>query len=216
MELLYSILLYSSWGAYVYTIFTIVRNKRIIQKKYFWIILSVLCLGISTDLLSSILIQFEVYSSIQEYIYALIIGPLIFLLYKNEISARIVKTLCKALIVGYTLFFLFYFLLNFSKTIDVNIPYIPLIIIVLSLSLTYLFDTFLKMEIPDLTKSFFFWINTGFMIYFGFSLFLHFFSEIVTQDIDIFMYTWPIQLISTILFNITILIGIWRTKQTLY
>ena len=187
-----------------------------IRKRHFWIMLSVLCIGISTDLLTAILIKFEIYSTIQEYIYSLILGPLVFLLYKNEISIRTVKLLSTALIALYFIFFISYFILNFDLMIEVSIPYITLIIIVLMLSLTYLFDTFLKMEIPDLTKSFFFWINTGFMVYFGFSLFLHFFSEVVTQDINIFMYTWPIQLISTIFFNITIIIGVWRTKQISY
>ena len=216
MDLLYSILLYSSWIGYFFAIYTIIKNKSMIRKRHFWIMLSVLCIGISTDLLTAILIKFEIYSTIQEYIYSLILGPLVFLLYKNEISIRKVKILCTALIALYFIFFISYFILNFDLMIEVSIPYITLIIIVLILSLTYLFDTFLKMEIPDLTKSFFFWINTGFMVYFGFSLFLHFFSEVVTQDINIFMYTWPIQLISTIFFNITIIIGVWRTKQISY
>lgn len=216
MDLLYSILLYSSWIAYFYAIYTIIRHKSIIRKVHFWIMLSVLCAGIATDLLSTILIQLEIYSSIQGYIYSLILGPLVFILYKNEISIQIVKGVCNVLIVLYFLFFLSYFIINFDYMIDVNVSYIPLIISVLILSLIYLFDTFLKMEIPDLTKSFFFWINTGFMVYFGFSLFLHFFSEVVTHDIDIFIYTWPIQLLSTIIFNITIIIGVWRTKQISY
>lgn len=208
MELLYSILLYSSWAAYFCAIYIVLKNKSIIRKNTFWIMLTILSIGVSTDLISSLIIHFEIYSSIQEYLYAFILGPLIFVLYKNEISIWSIKLLCKAHIVVYFLSFLSYFILKFDFMIDVNVIYIPLIITVLALSLIYLFDTFSKMEIPDLTKSFFFWINTGFMIYFGFSLFLHFFMKIVTQDINIFMYTWPIQLVSTIIFNITIIIGV--------
>ena len=71
------------------------------------------------------------------------------------------------------------------------------------------------LEIIELTKHLPFWISSAMLIYFGSTIFFSLFEEILRgSDNWVFYYTFQIQLSATILFNILITIGLWRTRQT--
>lgn len=83
------------------------------------------------------------------------------------------------------------------------------------LSLYYLYSDIVENEIPRLGEKYFFWINNALLIFFGFSFFLFLFSGFLEKtETVIFKCFKGAYLLTNILFNILLSLGVWKTKTT--
>jgi hypothetical protein len=91
--------------------------------------------------------------------------------------------------------------------------YIVLSILVLLGSMMYFVKIYRDLEILNLYGYYFYWLNSGILVYFGSTIILTFFEmSVLSQDIYYHKYLWPIQLISTVMFNLFIARSIWTIK----
>lgn len=62
-----------------------------------------------------------------------------------------------------------------------------------------------------MTSDYFFWINTAIFLYNGCTIYISIFEVFIREKDDLVLYyTWPFQLIITILFNIILTKGLWK------
>lgn len=104
---------------------------------------------------------------------------------------------------------------EFFFTTNTLISYSIEALVIISLSVYYFYKVFMDMEIVKLTKHYFFWINSGFLIYFTATFFVMLFEEFIregSQEMTHFL--WVIQLISNIIFSTLLIIGICKVKRT--
>ncbi len=86
-------------------------------------------------------------------------------------------------------------------------------IIIVVLSVLYLYKTFNEFQEKDPSDTPVFWINAGFLFYFSGCLFLFTFSNyILTQGKSMAIVTWALHAFFMILMYILIAVGLWRTK----
>lgn len=87
-------------------------------------------------------------------------------------------------------------------------------IVMCILGVVYFYNIFNEMQIPLLSNHYFFWINTAFLFYFGSTFLLSLFENFIrtgTETTAIFL--WSIQLISNIIHNFLLSVGIWKTQK---
>lgn len=86
-------------------------------------------------------------------------------------------------------------------------------IIIVVLSVLYLYKTFNEFQEKDPSDTPVFWINAGFLFYFSGCLFLFTFSNyMLTQVKSMAIVTWALHAFFMILMYILIAVGLWRTK----
>jgi VanZ family protein len=84
-------------------------------------------------------------------------------------------------------------------------------IIIVVLSVSYLYKTFNEFQEKDPSDTPVFWINAGFLFYFSGCLFLFTFSNyILTQGRTIAIVTWALHAFFAILMYILIAVGLWK------
>ena len=147
-------------------------------------------------------------------IYTVAIFILILELYKFEINTKALRKVLSWLALSFIGVAL-YFPLFENGIYQINPePHVILSIIVVFLSSYYLYDIFIKLEIPRITDHYFFWINSAFLIYFGSTFFIVSFEQVLVQsDSKLDLMLWPIQHVSAIIFNLIIAKGIWTMKR---
>jgi hypothetical protein len=65
----------------------------------------------------------------------------------------------------------------------------------------------------EIMSSYFFWVNSGVLIYFGSTFLLAIFERTIrATDIAIEMELWSIQLVSNVIFHALLAIGIWKSR----
>jgi len=84
-------------------------------------------------------------------------------------------------------------------------------IIVFSFSIYFFAHLFQEAEVPSLNKYYFFWINAGFLFYFGANLFIdsteHYFRVSKGQEV---LFLWNFHLVINIIYNVLLTIGVWK------
>ncbi len=208
----YDILLLISWIFYAVAITSllVLKSKSLVGSTL--LLLIFLAIGLIVDITNILLIENGIGTNVPVILYPILIAPVLSGIYSRELQIPFIKPVLLILTGG----FLVVAIVDFIRTFDlimINNFYIYVEITILILSIVYFFVEFVRMKIPDLTKHFFFWINSALMIYFGSSFFLFLFESIIRSDDYLFNYTWPIQLISTIIMNLVIIVGTWKTRQ---
>lgn len=209
---IYDLLLYISWISYLSTIVVLIYFKGRRLDKVSKLLLLFLIVGLLTELLGELFYVLYLSTNLMVYLYTLIIGPILALMYIHSIHHKLIKKI----LYGYMGLHVLYGIINFAiepKLIMDDKLGTYLIIFFFLVNIFYMFETFLRMEVPDLKRHFFFWINSGLMVYFGTSIVVNIFSSVVRSDMLLFVYLWPIQLIATMLLNTILIIGIWKTRR---
>jgi len=87
-------------------------------------------------------------------------------------------------------------------------------IFLMFLSIAYFHKLLLELNIPKLNEYYFFWINTGILIYFstGFILFL-FKGYIEQRGIKTYNLLYSLHWLSYMVYNIILSLGIWKMKR---
>lgn len=87
--------------------------------------------------------------------------------------------------------------------------------IIIGFSISFFYKLFKDLTIPKLTNYYFFWLNTGFLFYFGVSFSLFISLEYIEQcNIETARFLWAIQLIINIFYNVLMAIGLWKTQSS--
>ena len=189
-------------------------NRRIdFQLKF--ILLLYLTISFIPGILSEIIPFSAKISYMVINIYTLIAGIFVFGIFRLFFTEKKNKQLTWILGLMFLITSIYFAITENGFSHSNTIPYIILSLSVMFLVLYYFRSVFMKLEIIELTKHLPFWISSAMLIYFGSTIFFSLFEEILRgSDNWVFYYTFQIQLSATILFNILITIGLWRTRQT--
>jgi hypothetical protein len=147
-------------------------------------------------------------------LYTFIQVNFIFWLYFLQFKARILKGIvllfsCLSILIAVLTNFS-----NFFESIYIDLTGLTYGILIIILSNIYLFKVFTAESNTRLTNEPFFWINTACLLYFSTTLFLFIFEKhILSLTLNSFIIIWTIHLVSNILFNILISIGICRVNR---
>jgi len=150
------------------------------------------------------------------HIYNFLIGTIICYYYICVLQLRKMKVIIRWLF----FFFLFvsafeffyrqgYLTFNTVSTWAINV-------LTIFFTLVWFYQVFFSAEQKNLTKLPEFWVNVGFFFYFGSTMVLTLFSEMILYtggNHELTMKLWPIQLVTNVLFNLIILRAVWALKR---
>jgi hypothetical protein len=150
------------------------------------------------------------------HVYNVLIGTIICYYYARVLRLGKMKVLIRWLFV----FFLFvsafeffyrqgYLTFNTVATWTINV-------LTIFFTLVWFYQVFFSEEQMKLTKLPEFWVNVGFFFYFGSTMVLTLFSEMILYtggNHELTMKLWPIQLVTNIVFNLIILRAVWALKR---
>lgn len=205
------LLLFSSWLAYIISIGFLLKFKNWSSDKYVRALFGLLGISLITDVVCFIVANYGIHTTPFQFVYIILSSIITLNIYRIHFKKTKIFIL---LIIIFELFTIYTLLIHDGLIGGINLPYLFLIIIVLAMSVAYFYRLFKKMDIPLLTDNFFFWMNSAFMVYFGTTLFLYLFENVLTDpSMGIYLYTWPIQIVATIIFNCILIRGIWVTRR---
>lgn len=102
-------------------------------------------------------------------------------------------------------------------TVAIDIPYALLCITCTVVCVYYYYVIAYTSQKKGVRGIPFFWINTGFLFYFGLTIIINMvFDYILTVDMETFLLLWSIQIIATIVLNSFIITGLWKTIRKSY
>ena len=150
------------------------------------------------------------------HVYNFLIGSIIFYYYSRTLHLTKMKSSVS------WLFFLFLFVsvVEFFYAqgyLSYNtFSQFVLYIIALFFAMLWFYQVFFSKEQFKLTAMPEFWVNVGFFFYFGTTMVLTLFSQMILYtggDHALTMKLWPIQLVTNISFNLIILRAVWAMKR---
>ena len=173
------------------------------------LLLIYLLLSLLTEIIQLIFIKCGKESIYITNIFSLLEFLLIALMYHLALELKKIK---KFVFFGLILLIVLLFLIRFQNgPMPVfNSFYISLIVL---FSLYYFYRENRDMKIENLTSHYFFWINSAFLFYFGFSFFIFISDDfIVSAPRNIARVLWTFHLIVNIAYYSILSIGIWKTS----
>lgn len=172
----------------------------------------ILVINLITDLTAFLIAFNGIHTEVLFQLYTIIIGGLFFLLYSFEFRNRYIDMVLggiTSMLVIYEILFVFKWVGD--SYLD---TYTFVSVVVITVSLIFFAYTFYYLEIEKLETDFFFWINSGVLVYFSSTFFITIFTKfIIDSKSEIHHDLWIIQNISTIIFNLIIAKGIWTLKK---
>lgn len=185
-------------------------NKK---KKENWlrIVLSMLLLNFCFDILTFTFWKFNIKNYFFFVLYSIALGFLMLKLYSIHMVKH--KALLNTILSLFTLTTFISFLL-FEIGVVYSLVYLILGAIMIFASIYYFYYELINLEQSKLTKYYFFWVNSGILIYFGVTFLLTFIESVLSfTKNDVIFILWPIQNFSAIILNVFIAIGIWKAKR---
>ncbi|MCD6068657.1 MAG: hypothetical protein K0S33_3483 [Bacteroidetes bacterium] len=105
--------------------------------------------------------------------------------------------------------------IEFSFTDPSNITSGIVAVIMMGFSVFYFLKIFLDLTIPKLTNYYFFWLNSGVLIYFAAPFILSLFEKhIRDDDSQASFFLWAIQLFTNLIYSTVLTIGVCKIKRT--
>jgi hypothetical protein len=84
----------------------------------------------------------------------------------------------------------------------------------IALSFAFFYKEMCELSIPRLSEYYFFWLNSAFLIYFSMAFFLFLFNCYLEKcDISIVRLLYSLHLLTNIVTNILVSLGVWKIKQ---
>ena len=150
------------------------------------------------------------------HVYNFLIGAIIFYYYRRILQLTKMKAIIAWLFVLFIFVSLFeffyqqgYLSFNTVSTWSINV-------LTIFFALLWFYQVFFSKEQFKLTAMPEFWVNVGFFFYFGTTMVLTLFSQMILYtggDHALTMKLWPIQLVTNISFNLIILRAVWAMKR---
>lgn len=166
-------------------------------------------IGFLTEVICLVLAMKRIPSTNIFMLYTLIEGILLIFIYRHEESQIKWKKVISIILALYILIFVLTLFGNFSHEINSTIEAVILLFLSLKAYLSFLNNTLDSL----ITDHYFFWFNSAVFLYFGTSFFLVMFENSIRfSDPRISYLTWSIHLVSNIIFNTLLGIGIWKAK----
>lgn len=215
----YVIVYWVSFLSYLLPIFfllnNLVRNKT--ERKVQSVLFLYVLLSILTEITNLVVVRMIHNNNPVVHVYTILAFVVIAYLYREFLKVKFYYNYFYLIIFTYC-GFSFYYSIYWIGFFNVNvISYLILTIFSIILSSYYFYKVYFEMSVPNLFQNGHFWINSAFLIYFSSTFYLSLFEEIIQSvDINLFYYTWPIQLISTIIFNVILSRGIWLMRKQYY
>lgn len=216
MLIWYEVIYWISFSSYLLPIIVFIPKKGIFKTEdnLSSVLLFYQIICISTELFNIFYMQFFRNNNPVIHIYTIVIFVLVSFFY-----FKIFKNFnYKKLLFPMTIFFIiysFYEFFNNQGYLNVNTkPYLILTIYTIILSSIYFYKVYSEMKIANLFQDGLFWVNSAFLIYFSSTFYVSLFEEYIrSEDSNLLYYTWPIQLVSTIIFNVILSRGIWLMRK---
>lgn len=150
------------------------------------------------------------------HVYTFLAGLITIYIYIIVFNESSVKKILIVFSILFSLFCIFTFFFH-KGYLEENIgPNIILTITIIFLSLRYFYKTFSEMKILNLFRHGFFWINSAFLVYYSTTFYISIFEDLIRFNINLILFIWPIQLLTTILFNLILAKGIWTMIKSSY
>lgn len=146
-------------------------------------------------------------------VYTMIMVGLIYRYYRNKVLL-VYKKIHAYILVIMLIYMVFFFFLDFGFNKMNVFANIFLTLYTILLSSIYFYKVYTEMKITNLFQDGLFWVNSAFLIYFSSTFYVSLFEEYIrSEDLNLLYYTWPIQLVSTIIFNVILSRGIWLMRK---
>lgn len=180
-------------------------------------ILLLLCLDFFTDLFATVVViwnhWYDNTHDIQQ-VYFFLFSFTTYNVFRQGISNPKALKIITFLYAAVALFQLYFVITDLGLQNTLINPSSSLTALTIFVSIYYFYETFTEMKIKSLVNHPFFWTNTALLFYVGggfvFQFFLNAMNKIVPHISDSL---WPINNISTIIFNLLILRAIWLMKK---
>jgi hypothetical protein len=213
MVLAYDILMYTSALSYIIPLYLLINDKTLS------IILKVLSLFLVLSLATEFVSFYAINIQHKDnkwvlHIYTLICQFNLSLFYWFLIQNRVIRIF----ILAFNCLFLLFFIYNIQFITDnlmrAQLAYLLSSMFLICISSFYFYKVYTEMKITNLFQDGLFWINSAFLIYFSSTFYVSLFEEYIrSEDLNLLYYTWPIQLVSTIIFNVILSRGIWLMRK---
>ena len=204
MDMVYIVIAILSPLLPLFIIYKSYKNEKRVQ-----LIGSVLLLNLFTDSVTFVFAIKGIETNLIFQGYTLIFGVLVFLMYLIEVNNQRLRRLFYWCLGGFVVMYI----LIITSVIELD-AYSLLSIFLILVSIIYMWWIFYELEIENLTKHYFFWINTAFFFYLSSTfIFLIFINFVLIKSNWTGVYLWKIQNIAAIIFNLIIAKGIWTLKK---
>lgn len=188
--------------------------KTTIPFKIRGIITTCLMLSIISDWVSLYLGSKGINNGPVIHVYTVFVGIGWFLFYKEIINVPFIKSLILFVIIGLLLIFIGESFV-FDKIFEANkFAYGFTSVVLVFFSLVFFFIRLETIQSKNEIFDYLFWINCAILIYFGSTIVLTIFEDLIAKcGAATFYSLWTIQLVSTVLFNFILAKGIWTAKK---
>jgi hypothetical protein len=149
------------------------------------------------------------------HIYTITFGLLISYLFYRQINKKFISILI--LIASSLLLTVSIYEFTYASGYLKNNPYSYNFLTIYSilLCLIYFYFLLIELQVEKILHHSFFWVSAALLIYFGATFSISLFEGFVrAENDDLLMAVWPIQLITTIIYNIILTIAFWNLKRT--
>jgi hypothetical protein len=156
--------------------------------------------------------MYGIYNFFIIHIYTALFAIIVFLLYRLLIKSRIIIRIGFAIFLIFAVIAIIEFITNCN--ISNHYAYSALSILAIFFSLALFFQMINDLSIQSFRSNGLFWINSAFLFYFGTTFCLTLFEAYIhSENSDLLMQVWPIQLLSNIVFYFMLSRGIWLINR---
>lgn len=213
MILAYDILMYTSALSYIIPLFLLISHKTLsypLKVLFVFIVLS-----LTTEIVSFYVIN--ILHNDNNWVlhaYTLICQLNLSLFYWFLIQNIVLRIF----ILAFNCLFLLFIINNIQFVTDnlmrAQLAYLLSSLFLICISSFYFYKVYTEMKIANLFQDGLFWVNSAFLIYFSSTFYVSLFEDYIrSEDSNLLYYTWPIQLVSTIIFNVILSRGIWLMRK---
>jgi hypothetical protein len=169
-----------------------------------------LLLNLVNDFIGYLLFINNISTAFSFEIFAIIQGFIVVYIYSERFKFSF-RTMLILQLIMLSLFLFIHFIS--PPSLDFSNALVDLIICFFGVR--YFTQIFINLQIPVLTNYYFFWINTAFLFYFGTTFLFSLFENFIRSGSEtLAIFIWSIQLISNIIHNFLLSIGIWKIRKT--
>lgn len=212
----YGIVYWISFSSYLIPIFLLafLKSKFKTERELLSVLFVYVSLSVLTEIINLIFIDLFNNNNPVIHIYTVLGFVNLVYFYKLLLKDKYYDNFYKPIILLFSFLSLFYsFFIKGIMNINVISNLIFTIFMVFSSSL-YFYKIYTEMKVSNLFQDGLFWVNSAFLIYFSSTFYVSLFEDIIKSvDLNLFYYTWPIQLVSTIIFNVILSRGIWLMRK---
>jgi len=187
-------------------------NTKNLDKPTLITILFVPFISLTADLLSLWLVEHAINHTGVQHVYTFITGSLLSYYFLTQFRNKW-RWVLFSYIVFAALCVMSAFLWGGISAVN-TVPNTVMNIFVIIFSLAYFVKAINELKYNKIIYDIHFWINFGLLLLYGTTLFIRLFEVYIREsNAEITMYTWPIQFIANILFNLILTGGIWYTRK---